>query len=136
MAIIAGVKDFDVTRRNDFPLTLTFKGGDGNALNLTGFTVDAEVYSITSDGFRDTKYADWSITYTNRSTGIVDIALTDTQTTTFNKHELKYDVQLTQPNGDKFQYIRGTLYINEGYSEWVHLIRLKLVRLMKSLLLK
>ena len=117
MAIIAGVKDFDVTRRNDFPLTLTFKGGDGNALNLTGFTVDAEVYSITSDGFRDTKYADWSITYTNRSTGIVDIALTDTQTTTFNKHELKYDVQLTEPSGKKFQYIRGTLYINEGYSE-------------------
>ncbi len=117
MAIIAGTKDFDVARRSDFPLTLTFKGGDGNALNLTGYTVDAEVYSQTPDGFRDVKYADWSIAYISRSTGVVDIALTDTQTTTFNKHELKYDVQLTQPDGKKFQYIKGTLYINEGYSE-------------------
>ena len=117
MAIIAAVKDFDVARRNDFPLTLTFRDGNRDLINLTGYTVDAEVYSETSDGFRDTKYADWSITYTNRTGGVVDIALTDTQTATFNKHELKYDVQLTQPNGQKFQYLRGTLFINEGYSE-------------------
>lgn len=117
MAVNAGVKDFDVTRRNDFPIRLTFKDSLGSAIDLTGYTVDAEVYSETVDGFRDTKYADWSITYTNRTSGIVDIALTDTQTATFNKHELKYDVQLTEPNGQKFQYLRGTLYINEGYSE-------------------
>ncbi len=117
MAIIAGTADFDVTRRNDFPIKLTFRDGNSNLIDLTGYTVDAEVYSITSDGFRDTKYADWSITYTSRTGGVVDIALTDTQTATFNKHELKYDVQLTQPNGEKFQYLRGTLFINEGYSE-------------------
>ena len=117
MAIEAGIKDFNVARRNDFPLRLTFKDSTGSAINLTGYTVDAEVYSETSDAFRDTKYADWTITYTNRTSGIVDISLTDTQTATFNKHELKYDVQLTQPNGDKFQYLRGTLFINEGYSE-------------------
>ena len=117
MAIIAAVQDFDVTRRSDFPLTLTFRDGNSNLINLTGYTVDAEVYSITSDGFRDTKYADWSIAYTSRTGGVVDIALTDTQTATFNKHELKYDVKLTQPNGKNFQYLRGTLYINEGYSE-------------------
>ena len=117
MAIIAAVKDFDVARGSDFPLTLTFRDGNSNLINLTGYTVDAEVYSETSDGFRDTKYADWAITYTSRTGGVVDIALTDTQTATFNKHELKYDVQLTQPNGQKFQYLRGTLFINEGYSE-------------------
>ena len=117
MAIIAAVKDIHVARRSDFPLTLTFRDGNRDLINLTGYTVDAEVYSETSDGFRDTKYADWSITYTNTTGGVVDIALTDTQTATFNKHELKYDVQLTQPNGQKFQYLRGTLFINEGYSE-------------------
>ena len=117
MAISPANYDMTVQRRSDHAIQLVFKDSNNDAINLTGYTVDAEVYSETSDGFRDTKYADWSITYTNRTGGVVDIALTDTQTATFNKHELKYDVQLTQPNGDKFQYLRGTLFINEGYSE-------------------
>ena len=33
-----------------------------------------------------------------------------------DKDFLKYDVKLTQPNGDEFTYIRGTLYILEGYT--------------------
>ena len=116
MAIIAGIADFTVARRNDFPLTLTFKDSTSSAINLTGFTVDAEVYSVDINGFRDTKFADWEVTYTNRSTGTVQIKLTDTHTTNFTKKELKYDVQLTEPDGDKYQYLKGTLYITEGIS--------------------
>tara|TARA_R100001440_G_scaffold2605_1_gene7279 strand:- start:431 stop:784 length:354 start_codon:yes stop_codon:yes gene_type:complete len=116
MAIIPAIKDFTVVRRNDFPLTLTIKDGNGNAVNLAGYTADAEVWSVDSSGKRETKFADWSVTFTNRTTGIVDIKLTDTQTATFTPHELKYDFQLIQPNGDKFSYIKGTLYISEGFS--------------------
>ena len=116
MAIIAGIADFNVARRNDFPIRLTIKDGNGDAVDLTGFTVDAEVWSLDASGFRETKFADWDITYTNRSTGTVDIKLTDTHTTTFTKHELFYDVQLTEPSGDKNQYLKGTLYITEGAS--------------------
>ena len=88
MAIIAGIADFNVARRNDFPMD--------------------------ASEFRETKFADWEITYTNRSTGTVDIKLTDTHTAAFTKHELFYDVQLTEPSGDKFQYLKGTLYVTEG----------------------
>ena len=56
------------------------------------------------------------MTYTNRSAGTVDIKLTDTQTAAFSPNELKYDVLLTQPDGDKFYYLEGTLYISEGYT--------------------
>tara|TARA_R100000353_G_scaffold40058_1_gene31822 strand:+ start:5323 stop:5664 length:342 start_codon:yes stop_codon:yes gene_type:complete len=112
MAINPAQKDFTVQRRADFPLTLTFKDGNGSAINLTGYTVAAQVYSED----RSTLYASFGVTYTNRTTGTVDIKLADTQTATFSPNELKYDVLLTQPNGDKFYYLEGTLYISEGYT--------------------
>ena len=112
MAINPAQKDFTVQRRADFPLTLTFKDGNGDAIDLTGYTVAAEVYSED----RSTSYGSFGVTYTSRSTGTIDIKLTDTQTAAFSPNELKYDVLLTQPNGDKFYYLEGTLYISEGYT--------------------
>ena len=88
MAIIAGIADFTVAKRNDFPLTLTFKDSNGDAINLTGYTVEGEVY----------------------------IKLDDTDTTNFTLPTLFYDIQLTEPSGNKFQYLKGTLFITEGYT--------------------
>ena len=113
MAIIPKQKvDFDVVRRSDFPITLTFKDNTSSAINLTGYTVAATVW----DAARTNKYADWSVSITNATAGTATLKLTDTQTATFDKDFLKYDVKLTQPNGDEFTYIRGTLYILEGYT--------------------
>ena len=112
MAIIPAIKDFTVDRRADFGLRLTFKDSTGTGINLTGYTVAAQVWEET----RTTKYADWTVTFANRTSGIVDIKLTDTQTATFSPNELKYDVLLTDGNGDKNYYLQGTLYISEGYT--------------------
>ena len=112
MAILPATKDFTVDRRADFGLRLTFKDSTGTGINLTGYTVAAQVWEET----RTTKYADFGVTYTNRSTGTIDIALTDVQTATFSPSELKYDVLLTNPSGLKEYYLEGTLYISEGYT--------------------
>ena len=86
MAVIPGKKNFTVQRRADFPLRLTFKDSTGSAINLTGFTVSAQVY----DDPRTTKYADFTVTYTNRTGGIVDISLSDTDTANFTPEILKH----------------------------------------------
>ena len=112
MAINPAQKDFTVQRRADFPLRLTFKDSTGTGINLTGYTVAAEVY----DESRSTSYGSFAVTYTNRTGGVIDIKLTDTQTAAFTPNELKYDVLLTEPDGDKFYYLEGTLYISEGYT--------------------
>jgi len=112
MAILPATKNFTVQRRADFPLRLTFKDSTGSAINLTGFTVAAQVY----DDPRTTKFADFTITYTDRSNGIVDIKLSDTDTTNFTPEILKYDVLLTDGSGNKEYYLEGTLFISEGYT--------------------
>ena len=112
MAIIPGKKNFTVDRRADFPIRLTFKDSTGSAIDLTGYTVAAQVWEQT----RTTKYADWTVAYTDRSSGIVDISLTDTQTATFSPSILFYDVLLTEPGGNKNYYLEGKLFISEGYT--------------------
>ena len=112
MAIIPGVKNFKVDRRADFPIRLTFKDSTGTAINLTGFTVAAQVYNED----RSTKFADWSVSYVDRSNGIVDISLSDTDTASFTPNILFYDVLLTEPSGGKNYYLQGKLFINEGYT--------------------
>ena len=112
MAIIPAKKNFDIERRADFPLRLTFEDSSGNAINLTGYTVAAQVW----DTNRITKYADFAVAYTNRTTGTINISLTDTQTATFSPNTLKYDVLLTNGSGLKEYYLEGTITISEGYT--------------------
>ena len=112
MAIIPASKNFDIVKKADFPLKLTFKDSTGSAINLNGYTVAAQVY----DEPRSIKYADWTVVYTDRSNGIVDISLSDTDTATFTPSILFYDVLLTEPSGSKNYYLEGKLFISEGYT--------------------
>jgi len=112
MAIIPGKKNFTVDRRADFPIRLTFKDSTGSAIDLSGYTVAAQVY----DESRSTKYADWTVAYTDRTNGIIDISLTDTQTATFTPSILFYDVLLTEPGGSKNYYLEGKLLKSEDYT--------------------
>tara|TARA_A100001515_G_scaffold123056_1_gene106742 strand:+ start:345 stop:686 length:342 start_codon:yes stop_codon:yes gene_type:complete len=112
MAIQPGTYNMTIQRRSDHSIQLVFKDSSNAAIDLTGFTVEAQVWEET----RTTKYADFSVTYTNRSTGTIDIALTDTQTATFSPNILKYDVLLTNPSGLKEYYLEGSIFMSEGYT--------------------
>ena len=112
MAIQPGTYNFTLQRRSDHAIPLLFKDSSSNAINLTGFTVAAQVWEET----RTTKYADFSVTYTDRTAGSVKISLTDTQTATFTPEVLKYDVLLTNGSGEKEYYLEGTIFVSEGYT--------------------
>ena len=112
MAVTPGTYNMTIQRRSDHAIQLVFKDSNNSAINLTGFTVEAQVWEET----RTTKYADWTITYTNRSTGTIDMSLTDTQTATFSPNILKYDVLLTDSAGLKEYYLEGKIFMSEGYT--------------------
>jgi len=112
MAIEPGTYNFTLQRRSDHTIPLVFKDGNNNAINLTGFTVAAQVWEET----RTTKFADFSVSYTDRVAGSVSITLTDAQTATFTPQILKYDVLLIDASGNREYYLEGTIFMSEGYT--------------------
>ena len=111
MAISPGIYNISLQRRADYSITLQFKDSTDAAINLTGWTVAAQVWNQD----RTTKYADFTVTYTNLVTGTVAIALTAEQTALF-PNEAYYDVLLTNPSGLKEYYLEGIVYVSEGYT--------------------
>ena len=111
MAVTPGTYNISLQRRADYSVTLQFKDSTDAAINLTGWTVAAQVWNQD----RTTKYADFTVTYTNRSTGTIAIALTSVQTATLPS-EAYYDVLLTNGSGLKEYYLEGIIYVSEGYT--------------------
>ena len=111
MAVAPGTYDITLQRRADHVLQLQFKASTGTPINLTGWSVASQVW----DEGRTTKFADFTVTYTNRATGLVSLALTATQTTLF-PDSAYYDVLLTNPSGLKEYYLEGAIRTSEGYT--------------------
>lgn len=111
MAISPGQYNISLQRRADYSITLQFKDSTDAAINLTGFAVQAQAWNEN----RTTKFADFAVTYTSRSTGTIAIALTDEQTAIFPT-EAYYDVLLINPSGLKEYYLEGIIYVSEGYT--------------------
>jgi len=111
MAISPGTYNISLQRRADYSITLQFKDSTNTAINLTGWTVAAQAWNQE----RTTKYADFAVTYTDRSTGTVAIALADDQTALL-PNEAYYDVLLTNASGLKEYYLEGIIYVSEGYT--------------------
>ena len=111
MAVAPGTYNISLQRRADYYIALQFKDSANTAINLTGWTVAAQAWNQA----RTTKYADFAVTYTSRSTGLVSIALTAVQTATL-PNEAFYDVLLTNTAGLKEYYLEGIIYVSEGYT--------------------
>ena len=111
MAISPGTYNISLQRRADYSITLQFKDNTDAAINLTGWSAAAQAWNQS----RTTKYADFTVTYTNRNTGTIAIALTDDQTALF-PDEAYYDVLLTNTSGLKEYYLKGIIYVLEGYT--------------------
>ncbi len=111
MAVSPGIYNISLQRRADYYVTLQFKDPTGTAIDLTGWTVDAQAWNKK----RTTKYADFAVDYTDRSAGTVSISLTDTQTEAL-PDEVYYDVLLTNTTGIKEYYLEGVIYVSEGYT--------------------
>jgi hypothetical protein len=104
--------DDTLRKRARYDIELQFEDDEGTPINLTGWTVDSEIWNTD----RTVKYLDFTVTYTSRPNGQVKLSLTDVQTATLPVGSCHYDVLLTDLSGNKDYYIFGTLYIAEGYT--------------------
>lgn len=106
-----GVYNITLQRRADYSVLLDFKDSNKVPIDLTGWTVAAQVW----DQARSIKYADFSIDYVNRPQGRVRLSLDNTETAEF-PNETVYDVLLVDNNGIKEYYLEGTISSQEGYT--------------------
>ena len=111
MAVQPGTYNITLQRRADYSVLLQFKDSNDAVIDLTGYTAYAQVWN---EG-RTTKYADFTIAYTNRTNGQITISLTDTQTATFID-ELRYDVLLEDGSGNRAYYLEGIIFVSQGYT--------------------
>ena len=107
--------DFKVWRGNDWSYNFVFSSeaadGTETPTNLNGSTLLAQAW----DEERDFKYADFVITYIDRTAGSFSLKLTDDQTVNF-PNELYYDVVLLNSAQDREPYITGKITTQMGYS--------------------
>lgn len=92
-------------------MQLQFKDSNDNPINLTGCTIYAQIW----DKRRTIKYADFSVTYTNRPEGVVSMMVASEDSEEI-PCEAFYDVMLEDANGFKQYYLEGLVYVSEGYS--------------------
>jgi len=111
MAISPGTYNFTVQRGADHELVLVFKDSNDAVIDLTGWTVASQAWNQA----RSTKYADFSVAYTDRTNGKVTLSLSDEDTVDF-PDELYYDVLLTNPSGLKEYYLEGIIFVAQGYT--------------------
>lgn len=111
MAITPATYNLRVQKRADHPMAVTFKDSTGTAINLTGYTVLAQVW----DKCRTSKIGDWTVAITSAAAGQVSLTLPHTVTAVLPA-EAYYDVMLVAPNGVREYYVQGVIRASEGYT--------------------
>lgn len=111
MAITPATYNLRVQKRADHPMAVTFKDSTGTAINLTGYTVLAQVW----DKCRTGKIGDFTVTVTSAVNGQVELKLPYTVTAVLPQ-EARYDVMLVAPSGLREYYLEGVIRASEGYT--------------------
>lgn len=111
MAVTPASLNLRVQKRADYPLDVTFKDGTGTAINLTGWTVLAQVWNTD----RSSKIGDFTVTVTSAVNGQVNLKLPYTVTVNLPT-EARYDVMLVSPSGLREYYLEGIVRPSEGYT--------------------
>ena len=107
-----GKHNLEIYRRADHSFDVNLKDSNNANENLTGKTILSQIW----DENRTAKLADATITVTSAAGGNVTWKVTDTQTATMTDNIYKYDILKIEANGDREYFIKGTIYMKEGYT--------------------
>lgn len=106
-----GVYNIRLQRRADYSVQLRFLDSNKAAINLAGWNVYSQIW----DQARSRKYADFTITYTDRAAGKIKMSL-PAATTEVLPDQTVYDVLLVNALGEKEYYLEGGIVAEQGYT--------------------
>lgn len=90
----------------------TFRQSFDFGIDLNGYSVYAQIW----DKARRTKYADFTVEFTDQAAGQFDLVLPYTTTTSLTKNAF-WDILLEEPSGERSYWLEGEVVIDEGYTE-------------------
>ena len=105
---MASISNIFIDQGATFTTTVTVTDSNGDAVNLSGYSVAAQIrkshLSSTSTAF--------TASISNASAGEITISLTDSQTTSLEAGRYVYDVLITASGGTKTRVVEGQVTVN------------------------
>lgn len=99
-------------RNATFRIALTAKDEGGTPINLSGYTIDADIYNAANSSIVDS----FNCTITDAAAGQFEMELAPPDTLGLNPGSYLYDVSLTTPGGDRYYWLKGSLTVEQTYS--------------------
>lgn len=101
--------DITIHQGATFVVDLQYKDGAGVPVNMSGYTVEAELWNRIGTA----KLANFDTPWTAQASGSFRMKLSSAVTSGITEQG-QYDLMITEPSGDKFYLLQGTAFINLG----------------------
>jgi hypothetical protein len=93
-------------------LDFTIANEDTTPIDLTGYIIDSDIYSPTSE----TRVESFVTTIIDAANGEFQLSLDPPDTLGLLPGNYSYDVSLTQPGGDRYYWLKGAFIVEETIS--------------------
>tara|TARA_B100000945_G_scaffold312520_1_gene307173 strand:- start:168 stop:503 length:336 start_codon:yes stop_codon:yes gene_type:complete len=101
-----------VDRHANFDVTFFITNKDGTALNMTGYTGEANFKTSHASA----NAVAVPLVFVNRTSGEIGISMNSTETGALDRRRYVYDILLTAPTGYKTRVIEGLVEVTPGVS--------------------
>ena len=105
---MASISNIFIDQGATFTTTVTVTDSNGDAVNLSGYSVAAQIRKT----FLSSSATAFTASISNASSGEITISLTDTQTTVLEAGRFVYDVLITASGGTKTRVVEGQVTVN------------------------
>ena len=105
---MASISNIFIDQGATFTTTVTVSDANGDAVNLAGYSVAAQIRKT----FLSSSATAFTASISNASAGEITISLTDSQTTSLESGRYVYDVLITASGGTKTRVVEGQVTVN------------------------
>ena len=105
---MASISNIFIDQGATFTTTVTVTDSNGDAVNLSGYSVAAQIRKT----FLSSSATAFTATISNASSGENTISLSPTQTTALEAGRFVYDVLITASGGTKTRVVEGQVTVN------------------------
>ena len=105
---MSSISNIFIDQGATFTTTVTVSDANGDAVNLSGYSVAAQIRK----SFLSSSATAFTASISNASAGEITISLTDSQTTSLEAGHYVYDVLITASGGTKTRVVEGQVTVN------------------------